>query len=274
MPKISFEQFNQHSWAWDQEVPKMSLRIGHRKCSNWISEASKRIHSNHARLDKAREMSTNSFGRYKINFFGPRMAREMLKISFGCRFWKASKRKQRKSRHGTVPPAVWKTRENVWFSQHFRKKQRRTRCALDGTETQKTRENALFSMSFWGADVPRKLPKVIWTRTLARDTPNLRFGSLKTHTRFAAESQKTRENAWFSQHLEKSDEKRIKTSMKNEAATTRSEKREKRVKTRGFWQVSEETSRENDEKASPEPPTRAFKNAWKRVVLAIFSKKR
>ena len=62
--------------------------------------------------------------------------------------------------------------------------------------------------------------------------------------------------------------------MKNEAATTRSEKREKRVKTRGFWQVSEETSRENDEKASPEPPTRGFRNAWKRVVFATFSKKR
>ena len=76
----------------------------------------------------------------------------------------------------------------------------------------------------------------------------MRFGSLKARTRFAAESRKSRENAWFSQHLEKSDEKRIKTGMKDEAATTRPAKRAKRVKTRGFRQVLEERARENDEK--------------------------
>ena len=89
----------------------------------------------------------------------------------------------------------------------------------------------------------------------------MRFGSLKARTRFAAESRKTRENAWFSQHFQKSDEKRIKTSMKNEAATARPEKREKRVKTHGFRQVLEERARENDEKESPEARTRGFKNA-------------
>ena len=89
----------------------------------------------------------------------------------------------------------------------------------------------------------------------------MRFGSLKTQTRFAAESQKTRENAWFSQHFEESNEKRIKTGMKNEAATTRPAKRAKRVKTRGFRQVLEERARENDEKGSPEARTRGFKNA-------------
>ena len=89
----------------------------------------------------------------------------------------------------------------------------------------------------------------------------MRFGSLKTQTRFAAESRKTRENAWFSQHFEESNEKRIKTSMKNEAATARPEKREKRVKALGFRPVLKERARGNDEKASPKARTRGFRNA-------------
>ena len=89
----------------------------------------------------------------------------------------------------------------------------------------------------------------------------MRFGSLKTQTRFAAESRKTRENAWFSQQLEKSDGKQIKTGMKNEAATTRPDKREKQVKTHGFRQVLEERARENDEKAGAEAWPHGPKNA-------------
>ena len=49
--------------------------------------------------------------------------------------------------------------------------------------------------------------------------------------------------------------------MKNEAATARPDKREKRVKTRGFRQVLKERARGNDEKASPKARTRGFKNA-------------
>ena len=89
----------------------------------------------------------------------------------------------------------------------------------------------------------------------------MRFGSLKARTRFAAESRKTRENAWFSQHFEKSEEKRPKVEQQNEEAKTEPEKREKRVKTRSFRQVSAERARENDQKASPEARRRAFKNA-------------
>ena len=97
--------------------------------------------------------------------------------------------------------------------------------------------------------MPREsFQKGIWIRTLARDSPKMRFGSLTTQTRLAAESRKTRENAWFSQHFEESNEKRIKTSMKNETATARPEEREKRVKTYGFRQVLKERVRGNDEK--------------------------
>ena len=86
----------------------------------------------------------------------------------------------------------------------------------------------------------------------------MRFGSLKTQTRFAAESRKTRENAWFSQRFEEIKEKQIKMSMKNEAATARPDKREK---TRGFRLVLKERARGNDEKASPKARTRGFRNA-------------
>ena len=89
----------------------------------------------------------------------------------------------------------------------------------------------------------------------------MRFGNLKARTRFAAESRKTRENVWFSQHFEKTYEKHLKTSMKNKAATARPDKREKRVKTRGFRQVLKERARGNDEKASPKARTRGFRNA-------------
>ena len=91
--------------------------------SKWISEASKRVLPNHVGLDKAREMATNGFRCYKIKFFGPCMAREMPNISFGCRFWRASNPKQRKSRHGTViTPAALKIHENARFSYHVWKK--------------------------------------------------------------------------------------------------------------------------------------------------------
>ena len=72
-------------------------------------------------------------------------------------------------------------------------------------------------------------------------------------TRFAAKSQKTRENAWFSQHFEKNEEKRAKAILKNERPTARPEDREKRVKTRGFRHVFEERTRENGKKRHAEP---------------------
>ena len=63
---------------------------------------------------------------------------------------------------------------------------------------------------------------------------------------FAAKSQKTRENAWFSQDFEKNEEKRAKADFKNEGSAARPEKREKRGKTRGFRHVFEEQAHKNN----------------------------
>ena len=87
------------------------------------------------------------------------------------------------------------------------------------------------------------------------------FRKLEVRTGVAGKSRKTRENAWFSQRFEKCEEKRAEANVKNESSQARSEKREKRVKTRGFRQVFEERARENDEKAGAEARPRGLKNA-------------
>ena len=79
-------------------------------------------------------------------------------------------------------------------------------------------------------------------------------------TGFAAEARKTRENAWFSQHSEKHIEKRTKAGMKNKAAATRADKREKRVKTRGFRRLLEERAYKNHAKRGAEARARGAKN--------------
>ena len=126
MPKNKYWELQiQHFWA------------GPRKCqiwasgsawetSKWILEASKWVLPNHVGLDKAREMATNGFRCYKIKFFGPCMAREMPKISFGCRFWRASNPKRRKSRHGTVPPRLQKYAKKYGFCDIFKRTEKST----------------------------------------------------------------------------------------------------------------------------------------------------
>ena len=96
---------------------------------------------------------------------------------------------------------------------------------------------------------------------MARDTPKMRFGSLKARTGFAAKSRKTCENAWFSQRFEKSEEKQAKANLKNEGSMPRRKKCEKRVKTYSFRQVFEERARGNDEKGGAEARPRGIKNA-------------
>ena len=101
--------------------------------------------------------------------------------------------------------------------------------------------------------------------------PHLSLGMPKTSFRkipeakvsitFAAESRKTRENAWFSQRFVKSEEKRAKANLKNKGFAAQPKKRKKRVKTRGFRQVFEERARGNDEKAGVEARPRGIKNA-------------
>ena len=60
---------------------------------------------------------------------------------------------------------------------------------------------------------------------------------------FAAESRKTRENAWFSQRFKRIEEKRAKANLKNEGSAARRKKREKRIKTRGFLNLFKERAR-------------------------------
>ena len=79
-------------------------------------------------------------------------------------------------------------------------------------------------------------------------------------TGFAAEARKTRENAWFSQHSEKNNEKRTKAGMKNKVAATRADKREKHVKTHGFRHVFEKHAHKNHEKRGAEAKARGTKN--------------
>ena len=191
MPKISLEQFNQHSWARAQEMPKMSLRIGQRKCPKWISEASKRILSNHAGLDiRLRKCLRIASDATKSIFWGHAWLEKcpIFNLVSDAVFEKRANEKNEKTGTEPYPPRSEKRVKTRGFRNISKQKTRRTRCALDGTETQKMRENALFSISFWGADAPRKLPKVIWTRTLARDTLKMKCGSPKTCTRFAAKS--------------------------------------------------------------------------------------
>ena len=135
-----------HFWARAQAMPNMSLGISQWKCPKWIAKASKRILPNHAGLNKARDMFTNSFRCYTIKFFGACMAREMPKISLGYHFLKSKQIKTTKKQTRNLTPRtkkqarnrtlrVWKTRENAWFSQHVWKKRWRTHCVWDGTET-------------------------------------------------------------------------------------------------------------------------------------------
>ena len=96
---------------------------------------------------------------------------------------------------------------------------------------------------------------------LSSGMPKISFRSPEKSTRFAAESQKTHENAVLSQDFEESEEKRAKATFKNEGSAARPEKREKRGKTRGFRQLFEERGRENREKAGAEARARGTKNA-------------
>ncbi len=139
--------------------------------SKWISEASKRVLPNHVGLDKAREMATNGFRCYKIKFFGPCMAREMPNISFGCRFWRASNPKRRKSRHGTAPPRLQKYAKTCGFRNIFEKK--RKQCTLDNTEMQKNAHKRVVLDEFWDTDATRRLPKAVWTHKSAQEKPKL-----------------------------------------------------------------------------------------------------
>ena len=141
-----------------------SIRL--RKCLRIASNATKSIFWGHAGLEKCPKLVSDGIFEQRANKINEKAGTE------------------------PHPPRFEKRVENMWFSQHFRKQQKRARCALDGTETQKTLENALFSMKFSGADAPQKLPKGIWTRTLVRNTPNMRFGSLRTRIRFVGKSQK------------------------------------------------------------------------------------
>ena len=149
-----------------------SIRLG--KCPRIVSDAIKSI------------------------FWGPCMAREMPKISFGSRLQRASNRKRRKSRHGTLPPRLQKYAKTRGFRNIFEKKGR-AQCTLDNTETQKTRLNAWFSMSFETRTPPASSRKPFGAASWLGKSQKLRFGSPETPTRFASTCKKTRENAWFLQ---------------------------------------------------------------------------
>jgi len=77
---------------------------------------------------------------------------------------------------------------------------------------------------------------------------------------FPARSQKTRENGWFSQHFEESEEKRAKACMEHIWTTARSQTRQKHIKTHGFQNVFEERASKNDEKRGMALWPRGLKN--------------
>ena len=66
-------------------------------------------------------MSTNSFGCYKINFFGPRMARDMSKIVSDAVFEKRANENNEKAGTEPYPPRSEKRMKTCGFRNIFEK---------------------------------------------------------------------------------------------------------------------------------------------------------
>ena len=59
-----------------------------------------------------------------------------------------------------------------------------------------TRKRNVFD-EFLRSGRPAKAPKAVWTRTLAREAPKMRFGSLKARSRLAPKFQKRAKTRGF-----------------------------------------------------------------------------
>ena len=108
---------------------------------------------------------------------------------------------------------------------------------------------------------------------LSSGMQNMSFRRPEVITGFAAEARKTHENAWFSQHSEKNNEKRTKAGMKNKVAARRTDKREKCVKTHGFRRLFEERAHKNHKKEARKRGLAAPKTCESTWFSHVFRKK-